>query len=301
MARSTSSRSRALADPTAQGAGRYLVEAKPLFTAASATVFAEIGKTRQPRRPMRLVAFGDPDYGTSGSGAASLVRSLRERGLELSPLPGSRAEVESLQGLYPAGSRVFVGADASEEHARRAGREPSLLHFACHALADEASPLDSSLVLSLPAKWKPGQPNGLLQAWEILEQVRIDADLVTLSACGTALGQEMSGEGMIGLTRAFQYAGARTVLASLWSVNDQSTADLMGRFYRRLQKGESKDAALRGAQVEMLRHRAVRPPRPVGGLPAQRRLEVSWSARAKSSSAWPWSAGICAYSVARRS
>lgn len=241
-----------LADPGAPGTGRSLVEAKPISTAASATVFAGIRGGRAARRPARLVAFGDPDYGSSGPGATSLVRSLRERGLELAPLPGSRVEVEGLKGLYPSDSRVYLGTDASEERARRAGGEPSLLHFACHALADEASPLDSSLVLSLPAAWKPGQPNGLLQAWEILEQVRIDADLVTLSACGTALGQEMSGEGMIGLTRAFQYAGARTVLASLWSVSDESTADLMRRFYRRLRRGEAKDAALRGAQLEML-------------------------------------------------
>ncbi len=82
--------------------------------------------------------------------------------------------------------------------------------------------------------------------------MRIDADLVTLSACGTALGQELSGEGMLGLTRAFHYAGARSLLASLWTVDDEATADLMDRFYRRLRRGESKDAALRGAQVEML-------------------------------------------------
>jgi CHAT domain-containing protein/tetratricopeptide (TPR) repeat protein len=241
----------ALADPAAPGAGRHLVEAKPVSTAASATVFAGIRSARRPRRTPRLVAFGDPDYGSTEAGAASVVRSLRDRGLDLTPLPGSRLEVESLKGLYPA-SRVHLGAEASEDRARRAGSDPSLVHFACHALADEASPLDSSLVLSLPAAWKPGQPNGLLQAWEILEQVRIDADLVTLSACGTALGREMSGEGMIGLTRAFQYAGARTVLASLWSVNDESTADLMRRFYGRLRAGESKDRALRAAQVEML-------------------------------------------------
>jgi CHAT domain-containing protein/Tfp pilus assembly protein PilF len=240
----------ALADPG--GRGRHLVEAKPLATAASATVFAGLRSARRAGRPARLVAFGDPDYRSSEAGAASLVRSLQERGLELSPLPGSRAEVESLKGLYPSASRVHLGAEASEDRARRAGSDPSLVHFACHALADEASPLDSSLVLSLPAAWRPGQPNGLLQAWEILEQVRIDADLVTLSACGTALGREMSGEGMIGLTRAFQYAGARTVLASLWSVNDESTADLMRRFYGHLRAGESKDRALRAAQVEML-------------------------------------------------
>jgi CHAT domain-containing protein len=242
----------ALADPTGPGSGRYLVEAKPLYTAASATVFAEVRKSRTSKRAARLLAFGDPDYRTSQA-SSSPARSLRDRGLELVPLPGSRKEVEALRALYGAGSRVYLGAEASEERARQAGSEPSLVHFACHALADAASPLDSSLILSLPAEWKPGQPNGLLQAWEILEQVRLDADLVTLSACGTALGQEMSGEGVLGLTRAFQYAGARTVLASLWSVNDEATAFLMERFYRGMRSGRTKDAALRAAQLEMLR------------------------------------------------
>jgi CHAT domain-containing protein len=243
----------ALADPTAPGRGRYLVEAKPLDTAASATVFAEVRRARLAKRSARLLAFGDPEYRTAQPSSSSPARALRERGLELVPLPGSRREVEALRSLYGESSRVYVGAEASEDRALRAGREPSLVHFACHALADAASPLDSSLVLSLPAEWKPGQPNGLLQAWEILEQVRLDADLVTLSACGTALGQEMSGEGVLGLTRAFQYAGARTVLASLWSVNDESTAFLMDRFYRGLRRGLSKDSALRAAQVEMIR------------------------------------------------
>jgi CHAT domain-containing protein/tetratricopeptide (TPR) repeat protein len=239
-----------LADPAAPGGGRYLVEAKPVHTAASATVFAEVKKLRRPQRQARLFALGDPDYGSAGSARS---RALRERGLDLLPLPGPRREVQTIERLYPAGSRVLLGADATEEGARKAGREPSLLHFASHAVADAASPLDSALILSLPAEWKPGQPNGLLQAWEILEQVRLDADLVALSACGTALGQEMSGEGVLGLTRAFQYAGARTVLASLWAVSDESTALLMGRFYDGLRQGQTKDAALRRAQVEMLR------------------------------------------------
>src|SRR6185369_12208084 len=78
-------------------------------------------------------------------------------------------------------------------------------------------------------------------------------DLVTLSACDTGLGKEMGGEGLIGLTRAFQYAGARSVLASLWSVADDSTADLMRRFYTYLKQGKSKDEALRLAQVDLIR------------------------------------------------
>jgi CHAT domain-containing protein len=83
--------------------------------------------------------------------------------------------------------------------------------------------------------------------------VRLDADLVTLSACSSALGKEVAGEGLLGLTRAFQYAGARTVLASLWGVGDAGTAELMRRFYGYLKAGQTKDEALRRAQVDLLR------------------------------------------------
>jgi CHAT domain-containing protein len=114
-------------------------------------------------------------------------------------------------------------------------------------------PLNSALALTLPESPAPGRDNGLLQAWEIFEQVRLDADLVTLSACETALGQEMGGEGLVGLARAFQYAGARSVLASLWGVGDDSTAELMKRFYGHLQAGKAKDEALRAAQIDLLR------------------------------------------------
>jgi CHAT domain-containing protein len=120
-------------------------------------------------------------------------------------------------------------------------------------LLDERYPLNSALALTIPAMPAEGQANGLLQAWEIFEQMRIDADLVTLSACETALGKEMGGEGLVGLTRAFQYAGARTILASLWSVGDDSTAQLMTRFYGYLKAGRPKDEALRRAQIDLIR------------------------------------------------
>jgi CHAT domain-containing protein len=83
--------------------------------------------------------------------------------------------------------------------------------------------------------------------------VRLDADLVVLSACESALGRELSGEGLIGLTRAFQYAGARSVAASLWSVADRATAELMTRFHRHYAAGLPKDEALRAAQIELIR------------------------------------------------
>jgi CHAT domain-containing protein len=237
---------------------RYLVETQPLHVVASATVFGELKKRRRPSRSVRLVAFGDPDYsavphrGTSFAEDAG-VRLALLRGFDLDALPSARREVEALGRLFAGGATTFLGRDATEERAKSVGTDASLIHFACHAVANEASPLDSSLALSIPIAPADGRDNGLLQASEILEQVRIDADLVTLSACNTALGQDLSGEGLLGFARAFQYAGARTLLASLWDVNDASTGDLMTRFYGHLKNGQTKDAALRRAQLELLR------------------------------------------------
>jgi CHAT domain-containing protein len=125
---------------------------------------------------------------------------------------------------------------------------------------DAHSPLDSGLALSIPQPWREGRENGLLQVWEIFEQVRLDAELVTLSACETGLGKAFAGEGLLGLTRAFQFAGARSVLASLWRVGDAATGELMPRFYRRLAAGLPKDEALQQAQLELLRDPALAHP-----------------------------------------
>jgi CHAT domain-containing protein len=127
------------------------------------------------------------------------------------------------------------------------------VHFACHGYLDERFPLSSALALTIPKTEGDGRDNGLLQAWEIFDQVRLGADLVTLSACQTGLGKEMGGEGLLGLTRAFLYAGARSVLGSLWSVSDNSTTILMGRFYGYLKAGRPRDEALRAAQIDLIR------------------------------------------------
>ena len=107
-------------------------------------------------------------------------------------------------------------------------------------------------MLSAPAAGFEQGEDGLLQTWEIFERLRTDAELVTLSACETGLGKDVEGEGLIGLTRAFLYAGAHSVLASLWSVQDPSTAELMTRFYQQLAAGKSKDEALRLAQIDLM-------------------------------------------------
>ena len=125
-----------------------------------------------------------------------------------------------------------------------------ILHFAAHAVADRSSPLESYIALS--SRPRPGADNGFLQAWEVMMQMRLRAHLVVLSACDTARGRESAGEGMLGLTHAFHYAGAPQVMASLWPVSDQATAQLMRSFYERIALGETPDSALRSAQLEML-------------------------------------------------
>jgi len=247
-------------------AASYLVEWKPLHVAPSATVYAELRKPRGDAAPApgRLVAFGTPLYpplgDTRGSAAQDPdLRSLATRGVFLTSLPATGDEVDHIARLFGRDARTYVGAEATEERAKSLGRDARYIHFACHGTLDERFPLNSALALTIPQKTVDGQDNGLLQAWEIFDRVRIDADLVTLSACNTALGKDMGGEGLLGLTRAFHYAGARSVLATLWSVSDRSTSQLMTQFYRHLKAGRSRDEALRLAQVDLIRSRRARP------------------------------------------
>jgi CHAT domain-containing protein/tetratricopeptide (TPR) repeat protein len=236
----------------------YLVEWKPLHVVASATVYAELKRARReaPSTAGRLVAFGDPRYpapakqdkGATDPGLREVTRSFT-----LTPLPFTRQEVARIARLFPGRARAYLGDEATEAHAKALDRDARYVHFACHGTLDERFPLNSALALSIPEAPAAGGDNGLLQAWEIFDKVRIDAELVTLSACDTALGKEMGGEGLLGLTRAFHYAGARSVLATLWGVSDTSTPRLMERFYSHLRAGKSRDEALRAAQLDFIR------------------------------------------------
>jgi len=243
------------------GGARYLVERLPLHLAASLSVHEELKSARNRARPdqVALVAFGDPRYARE-SGAPAARRTLESEPPGASPaaraldsLPGTGQEVRAITRLFGDRARMFVQEEASESKARDLGPGIGMIHFAAHAIVDERHPLDSAIALSVPSKIVYGRDNGLLQAWEIFESLRLDADLVTLSGCDTALGRELAGEGMIGLTRAFQYAGARAVAASLWHVSDESTAALMERFYGYLKEGRPKDEALRSAQIDLIR------------------------------------------------
>ncbi len=247
-----------------EGRGHYLIEWKPLHTALSLTVYGALrAARREPARPAasaaaQVVAFGDPHYPQAPAAGQQARDPIRRdlRNSHWTALPYSRREVERIAEAYSA-AHLYLGEEATEERAKAVARDARVLHFATHGYLDDRSPLDSALVLTIPERLSPGRDNGLLQVWEIFESVRLDADLVVLSACDSALGRELNGEGLIGLTRAFQYAGARSVVATLWSVSDQATAELMARLHRHYAAGLAKDEALRQAQIELI-HQPIR-------------------------------------------
>lgn len=142
----------------------------------------------------------------------AIVSSMVKRGFDLDPFPGTREEVASITALFNMREDFYLGEEATEERTKSMSKRIPFIHFACHGLLDERFPLNSGLVLTIPEEPREGQDNGILQAWEIFGQVRIDAELVALSACETGRGQEMGGEGLVGLARVFQYAGARSGL-----------------------------------------------------------------------------------------
>ncbi len=209
-----------------------------------------------------LLAFADAvprsvEAAASGRDDERTETTLRSG---LGPLPYTRHEASALRDLFGSSAEIHLGPDATEASAKRRAGGFRYLHFATHALLDSASPLDSSLVLSPAPAGSGSDEDGLLRAWEVIEEVRIDAEVVTLSACESALGEELAGTGFVGLTHAFRVAGARSVVASLWRVQDRSTAELMVRFYERLRAGARKDEALRQAQLELLRDPAFSHP-----------------------------------------
>jgi len=173
-------------------------------------------------------------------------------GLRIRRLTFTRQEADQILAVAPR-MRNLKATDFRANRSLATGPELSkyrYVHFATHGYLDSERPNLSAIVLSLVDR--EGQPqDGFLRAHEIFN-LTLPAELVVLSACQTGLGKQIKGEGLVGLTQGFMYAGARRVVVSLWNVNDKATADLMQRFYRgMLREGQTPSASLRKAQAEM--------------------------------------------------
>ena len=272
----------ALTAPSAEGERPYLVEVHEIVTLPSASTLALQRRSRSPsNKTAGAVIFADPvfngdDVRLAGAGTragsasveapgaepSDLQRSARDLGLDsFQRLPHTRIEAEAIRSLAGP-DRVSVALDFSASRDRVLNRDLSsyrFVHFATHGLLNDRHPELSGIVLSLIDE--QGRPrNGFLRAHEIYN-LDLSAQLVALSACSTALGKTVRGEGLQNLTRAFTYAGASSVLASLWDVRDNATAELMQQFYRSiLQDGRTPADALRQAQRKMLENPRWRAP-----------------------------------------
>ncbi len=188
--------------------------------------------------------------------------SATEKGrLVIRRLPFTRQEADAIISLAPKNSTSkAIDFEANRTNVLSGDlAQYRYVHFATHGVMDTERPGLSSLVLStIDADGKP--QNGFLRANDIYN-MKLPAELVVLSACQTGLGKEVKGEGLIGLTRGFMYAGAKRVVVSLWSVNDKATSDLMTNFYRgMLKNNERPAAALRAAQIEMWKQKKWQSP-----------------------------------------
>jgi CHAT domain-containing protein len=196
------------------------------------------------------------------AGGDELTRSASDASLRDFPrLIYSRQEAEAIGKLLPAASQwTAMDFDANLDAVHKLDwSQFTIAHFSTHALLDTVHPDLSGIVLSLVDK--DGRPrDGFVRVRDIYN-MRIPADLVVLSACRTALGKEIRGEGVVGLARAFAYAGSQRVLATLWDVNDHATADLMTDVYRGLLKsGLTPTAALAQAQRKLAQSEKWRAP-----------------------------------------
>jgi len=251
-----------------------LVANHEIVTAPSASVVTVLRRETAGRRPAEKAAaiIADPVFSiddvriaeqktataiaarkaAAGSGRSATAPLT----LNFERLRFSRTEAEAIARLTPPDATwKALDFDASRETVLRSEiGQYRIVHFATHSVLNNEHPELSGVVLSLVDR--AGQPqNGFLRLYDIYN-LRLGADLVVLSACQTALGGEINGEGLIGLTRGFLYAGAPRVVATLWEIDDRTTAEVMKLFYERmLVRGERPAAAMRSAQLAMWKTR----------------------------------------------
>lgn len=216
----------ALRDPAT---GRYLIEQHTLTYLPSASALHFLRAKETPVGGRALV-FGDPAGTAPG----------------LQPLPAAEREAGLVARSF--GTLPVLGPQAAESRIYQLGGEVDLLHIAAHGIYEPANPLFSRIALA------PGEPHdGNLEVHEILGAVDLTGiNLVVLSACETAAGERSGGDEIVGLTRAFLYAGSPGVISTLWKIHDTASAVLMEELYRRLREGVPAAEALRQAQLSLL-------------------------------------------------
>jgi CHAT domain-containing protein len=262
-----------------------LVEQYEIINMPSASTLSAIRREQESRKPAAktVAVIADPVFNREDAKSRlSEIRQARQRSAKPQPyslqvalrqmeIEGNKLIIDRLVFSHEEATAILLIAPQGESlgllnfQANKQAVMTSALnqyrfiHFATHGLLDSNRPELSKLILSLVDE-EGKSLDGLLQLHEIYN-LKLPAELVVLSACQTALGKEIKGEGLVGLTRGFMYAGAARVVASLWNVNDAATADLMSHFYKyMLQEKQRPAEALRNAQLKMLQQKKWKSP-----------------------------------------
>ena len=237
-------------DALVDDAGRYFVSSHTITYATSATSLHLVNSARQQAGQHAFLGIGGIPYEQN----PELTKVATMRGYITSPLhdlANSKDEVLGAQAaIRGEGDTVLVGPSATKSGFERAGLDQhAIIHLAVHGVANEKHPERAALILlSAPSSGD----DGILEASEIVH-LQTNADLVVLSACDTAVGRLQGEEGIANLSLAFQLGGAKSVISTLWSVDDTTALDLMERFYGHLAERNTIAHALTAAKREMLR------------------------------------------------
>lgn len=275
----------ALPEPARSLSSMPIIIRHEIVNLPSASAIAEIRHrhNNHPKPPGKIAMFADPVFdakdervsptnlkaatnSTLPARSHELGRAAADLGLtrngtiHLNRLIYTRNEANAVMSVIPA----KTGFQALDFDASRSTAMSGILakyrivHFATHGLLNNKHPELSGLVLSLVNKQGKTR-DGFLKLQDIYD-MKLRADLVVLSGCETGLGEEINGEGLVGLTRGFMYAGASRVVASLWSISDLATATLMAEFYKSMENGKRPAAALRAAQIQMWKQQQWKSP-----------------------------------------
>ncbi len=232
---------------------RFLLEKYAVSYAQSASLLNP--QLERPRNASkRILALGNPNFDHANVRPMDLAERqadvvFNDKRGSLRALPRSEDEVHAISStLASSQNMVLTGYDATEESFKQNAGDYKIIHLATHFLSEDSQPLYSRIALT---KNKSGNEDGYLQTHELFN-LNLNAELAVLSACNTGIGKLRRGEGFVGLSRAFLFAGVPSVVVSLWNVDDASTATIMTSFYQYLQAGEAMNRALRHAKIDYL-------------------------------------------------
>ena len=159
------------------------------------------------------------------------------------------AALESEDAVDQCGGRAFLAEEATEGAYKSEARHYQIIHMAMHTLVNDRDPAFSKMIFSAS---REGDDDGMLNTYEVYS-VPVNAMMVVLSSCNTGVGKLVNGEGILSLARGFMYAGSRSVVMSMWAVEDKSASTVMHSFYKNMRSGQTKSSALRSARLKFLR------------------------------------------------